>query len=171
MLLVWLLVGCFFMLMLLRKALPVGVKTQGKEVTSMSLTFSERMLMHRMDMYALGGLMLLSAIGQWFPLAVELFVLLVALAIVNLPMRYHLTSDGFAYNNVVFRRWKEFDYIRVHGARITLMPRNGSAPLKLIIKPSRQAQILPYFQRFLSTRYEKPTPWYKRLHLLVWLKK
>src|SRR5258708_24911975 len=102
--LVWLLVGCFFILMLLRKALPFGVKAQGKEVASVSLTFSERMLMHRMDMYALAFLMLLSAIGQWFPLAIELLILMVALGIVNLPMRYHFTSGGFADHNVVFRR-------------------------------------------------------------------
>jgi Amt family ammonium transporter len=169
--LVWLLVGSFFVLMLLRKALPFGVKAQGKETASVSLTFGERMLMHRMDMYALAFLMLLSAIGQWFPLVVELLILMVALGIVNLPMRYHFTSSGFAYNNVVFRRWKEFDYIRVHGSHITLMPRNGFAPLKLIIKPSRHAQVLPYFQRYLATRYEKPTPWYRRLHFPLWIKK
>jgi ammonium transporter, Amt family len=169
--LVWLLVGSFFMLMLLRKALPFGVKAEGKDVGNVSLSFRERLLMHRMDMYALAGLLLLSAIGQWFPLAIELLVIVVALAIVNLPMRYYFTTSGFAYNNVVFRRWKEFDYIRVHGARITLMPRNGFAPLKLIVMPSRQAQVLPQFQRFLSTRYEKPIPWYKRLHLPLWMKK
>jgi Amt family ammonium transporter len=169
--LVWLLVGCFFLLMLTRKALPFGVKTQGKEVGSVSLTFRERLLMHRMDMYALAGLLLLSAIGQWFPLIIELLVILVAMAIVNLPLRYHFTTDGFAYNNVVFRRWKEFDYIRVNGAKITLMPRHGFAPLKLVVNPSRHAQVLPYFQRFLSMRSERPTPWYKRLHLLSWMKK
>jgi Amt family ammonium transporter len=169
--LVWLLVGCFFLLMLTRKALPFGVKTEGKEVGSVSLTFGERMLMQRMDMYALAGLLLLSAIGQWFPFIIELLVILVALAIVKLPLRYHFTTDGFAYNNVVFRRWKEFEYIRVNGAKITLMPRHGFAPLKLVVKPSRHTQVLPYFQRYLSTRVERPTPWYRRLHLLSWMKK
>ncbi len=169
--LVWLLVGCFFMLMLLRKALPVGVKASGREVGGVSLNFRERMLMHRMDMYALGGLLLLSAIGQWFPLVVELLIIMVAMGIINIPMRYHFTSDGFAYNNVVFRRWKEFDYIRVNGAKITLMPRNGFAPLNLVVISSRHAEVLPYFQRFLSTRYEKPAPWYKRLHMPVSLKR
>jgi Amt family ammonium transporter len=51
------------------------------------------------------------------------------------------------------------------------MPRGGFAPLNLYIRPSRQAKVLPYFQRFLATRFEKPTPWYKRLHFPVWMKR
>lgn len=169
--LVWLLVGCFFVLMLLRKALPFGVKSEGKETATVSLRFGERMLMHRMDMYALAFLLLLSAIGQWFPLGIELLLIVVALGIINFPMRYHFTTSGFAYNNVVFRRWKEFEYVRVQGSKITLMPRQGFAPLKLVVKPSRHAQVLPYFQRYLATRYEQPAPWYRRLHMPLWLKK
>src|SRR5713226_2735329 len=98
--LVWLLMGSFFVLMLLRKGLPVGVKTTGRETAGVSLNFGERMLMHRMDMYALAFMLLLSAIGQWFSVGIELVLLVVALTIVNLPLRLHFTTDGIAYNNV-----------------------------------------------------------------------
>jgi Amt family ammonium transporter len=169
--LIWLLIGCFFILMLVRTALPFGVKTEGKAVASMALTFRERLLTHRINMYALAALLLLSAIGQWFSMPIEIVLLLVALGIVNLPMQYHLTTEGIACNNVFFRRWREFESIRVQGERLTLVPRNGYAPLKLVIMTSRQKEILSSFQRFLPLCNEVASPWYKQLRPSLWLRR
>src|SRR6266581_1287326 len=101
--LVWFLVGCFFMLMFLRVGLPFGIQSEGTMVAEVALTFRERLQVHRMNMYALGALLLLSAIGGWFSLPVEIALILVALGIVNLPMRYKFTREGIACNNVLFR--------------------------------------------------------------------
>src|SRR5882672_8824331 len=102
---VWLLVGCFFVFMLLRIGLPFGIRSEGKIVASVALTFRERLLIHRTNMYALGALLLLSAVGKWFSLPIELVLIVVALAVVNMPMRYQFTSEGIACNNVLFRKW------------------------------------------------------------------
>src|SRR5258708_40271299 len=110
---VYLLMGCFFVLMLVRTGLPFGVKAEGRNLASVSLTFRERMLLHRSDIYALGVMLLLSAIGGWFTWKLEIVFILVAMAIVNLPKRYHFTTTGIAYNNVMFRSWKEFKAIQV----------------------------------------------------------
>ncbi len=169
--LVWLLIGCFFILMFVRIGLPFGVKSEGKDVAKVALTFRERVLMHRVDMYALGVLLILGAVGRWFSTPVEVAFILLSLAIVNLPMRYTFTVEGIACNNVLFRRWKEFEYVRVHGAYLTLMPRGGHAPLKLVVTASRQGEILPYFQRFLPTRQESLPPWYKRMQMPLWLRR
>ena len=59
---VWLFMGCIFMLMLLRMGLPFGVKSEGTAVSQSTLTFRETLLMQRTNMYAL-GLSYLSAIG------------------------------------------------------------------------------------------------------------
>src|SRR5438477_6643456 len=155
---VWLLVGCCFVLMFLRIGLPFGIQANGRTVARVGLTFRERLLLHRTNMYALGALLVLSALGKWFSLPIEIALMLVALAIVNLPIRYQFTSEGIACNNVLFRRWKEFEYVRVHGARLTLMPRGGYAPLRLVVLASRHKEVLPSFQRFLQVRHEAPPP-------------
>src|SRR5713226_498544 len=156
--LVWLLVGCFFLLMLVRIGLPFGIPASGKPVASVTLSFRERLVMHRTNMYALGALLILAALGKWFSFPVELACILLALALVNLPVRYYFTSEGIACNNVLFRRWNEFSYVGVHGGRVTLMPRQGYAPLKLVVLASRQKEVLPKFQRFLSISHEVPPP-------------
>jgi ammonium transporter, Amt family len=155
---VWFLVGCFFILMFVRIGLPFGIQSEGRTLARIGLTFRERLLMHRTNMYALGVLLLLSAFGKWFSLPVEVALIFVSLAIVNLPMRYQFTTEGIACNNVLFRRWKEFEYVRVHGAHLTLVPRKGFASLKLVVQASRHKEVLPYFQRFLLTRQEASPP-------------
>ena len=156
--LVWLLVGCCFVLMFIRIGLPFGIQASGRTVARVGLTFRERLLLHRTNMYALGALLVLSALGQWFSLPIEIALILVALAIVNLPIHYQFTSEGIACNNVLFRRWKEFEYVGVHGARLTLMPRKGYAPLRLVVQASRHKEVLPHFQRFLQVRHEVAPP-------------
>src|ERR1700730_13559154 len=155
---VWFLVRCFFILMFVRIGLPFGIQSEGRTLARIGLTFRERLLMHRTNMYALGVLLLLSAFGKWFSLPVEVALIFVSLAIVNLPMRYQFTTEGIACNNVIFRCWKEFEYVRVHGAHLTLVPRKGSASLNLVVQASRHKEVLPYFQRFLLTRQEASPP-------------
>lgn len=151
---VWLLIGCSFMFLLLRIGLLYGVRTEGVAVTSVQLSFGEKLLLQRKNMYAVGAILILSAIGQWFPTTIEVVLILAAFAIINLPVRYHFTSAGIACNNVLFRPWKEFRYARLRGAKLTLMPHQGFAPLHLYIMPSRQKGILPNFQRFLEVRWD-----------------
>lgn len=167
---VWLLVGCVLMFMLVRVGLPIGVRTEGKTVVRVALTFRERLLLHRTNMYTLGALLLLSAIGKWFSTPVEIALILVAFAIVNLPVRYEFTTEGIACNNVLFRKWKEFEYVRLHGAKLTLMPRDGFAALPLVVQASRQEEVLPYFQRFLPVRREALPPFSERPTVL-WLRR
>ncbi len=168
--LIWLLIGCFFVLMFLRIGLPFGISSGGKTIASTSLNFRERLMWHRPNMYALGGLLILSSLGKWFTMPVEIALILVALAIVNLPVRYHFTTEGIACNNVLFRRWKDFEYVRVHGGRITLIPRGALAPLGLVVMVSHQKDVLPNFQRFLPVRHEAPPP-FSQGPLMQWFRK
>ncbi|HEX9131514.1 MAG TPA: ammonium transporter [Ktedonobacteraceae bacterium] len=167
--LVWLLVGCSLMLMLLRIGLPLGIRSEGKTVATVTLTYREKLLLHRTNLYAFGVLLLLGAIGKWFTTPVEVVLILVALGIINLPVRYYFTTQGIARNNVLFRKWKEFEYARYYRTKLTLMPRGGFGSLPLYVLASRQDEVLPYFQRFLQVRMEAPTPFMKR-SLMVWLR-
>jgi Amt family ammonium transporter len=157
---VWLLIGCTFIFMLMRVGLPFGIRSEGTSIADVPLTFREKLLLQRTNMYAVGAILILSAIGQWFPTTIEVVLILVAFAIINLPVRYHFTSAGIAYNNVLFRPWKEFEYVRIRGAKLTLVPREGFAAHKLYIMPSRQQEMLPHFQKFLEVRRDtSPVAW------------
>src|SRR6266516_1532725 len=154
--LVWILIGFSFMLMLLRIGLPFGIKSEGSVVATVTLTYREKLLLHRTNLYALGALLVLSAIGKWFPTTLEVVIIFAALALVNLPVRYQFTTLGIACNNVLFRKWKEFEYARYRGAKLTLVPRKGFGSLPLIVLASRHDEVLPYFQRFLQARTDAP---------------
>src|SRR5712691_2642203 len=164
---VWLLVGCFLILMFARMVLPIGVPAEGRELAKVRLSYRERLLMQRTNIYALGVLLLLAALGQWFSTPVIVALILIAFAIVNLPAHYKFTSQGIAFNNVTFRKWKEFEYVRIHGARVTLMPRKGYAPLRLFLSADRQRDVLSNFQMFLQVRQEAPPP----LAILAWIRR
>jgi ammonium transporter, Amt family len=168
--LVWLLIGCFFMLMLVRIGLPFGIKSEGSVVATVTLTYREKLLLHRTNLYTLGALLVLSAIGKWFPTTVELVIILAALALVNLPVRYQFTTLGIACNNVLFRKWKEFEYVRYRGAKLTLMPRKGFSALPLTVLASRHDEVLPYFQRFLQVSNEAPPKFLER-PIMLWLRR
>ena len=168
--LVWLLIGCSLMLMLVRIGLPFGIKSEGVTIATVTLTYREKLLLHRTNIYALGVLLLLGAIGKWFSTPVEVVLMLLALGIINLPVRYYFTTQGIACNNVLFRKWKEFEYARYHRAKLTLMPRKGFGSLPLFVLASRQDEVLPYFQRFIQVREEAPPPFLKR-SLMMWLRR
>jgi ammonium transporter, Amt family len=168
--LVWLLIGCFFILMLVRIGLPFGIKSEGSVVATVTLTYREKLLLHRTNLYTLGALLVLSAIGKWFPTTVELVIILAALALVNLPVRYQFTTLGIACNNVLFRKWKEFEYVRYRGAKLTLMPRKGFSALPLTVLASRHDEVLPYFQRFLQVSNEAPPTFLER-PIMLWLRR
>jgi Amt family ammonium transporter len=167
---VWLLIGCSFILMLVRIGLPFGIKSEGSVVATVTLTYREKLLLHRTNLYAIGALLVLSAIGKWFPTSVELVIILAALALVNLPVRYQFTTMGIACNNVLFRKWKEFEYARYRGAKFTLVPRKGFGALPLIVLASRHDEVFPHFQRFLQVRNEAPPKFLKR-PLILWLRR
>src|SRR5437763_733668 len=168
--LVWLLIGFSFMLMVLRIGLPFGLKSEGSVVATVTLTYREKLLLYRTNLYALGALLVLSAIGQWFPTTVELVLILMALALVNLPVRYQFTTQGIACNNVLFRKWKEFEYVRSRGAQVMLVPRKGFGALPLYVLASRHDELLPYFQRFLHVRNEAPPKFLDR-SIMLWMRR
>jgi Amt family ammonium transporter len=133
--------------MYLSVRLPFGVALDGNTIRQVSLTLRERLLLRRRNLYSLGIILLLSAIGQWFPTSIELGLLLLGLCINILPTRYYFTTAGVACNKNNFRCWKEFTSVRIKGATLTLMPHAGFAPLKLILLPSRQQEVLPILER------------------------
>src|SRR5258708_777405 len=163
-----LLIGSLFILMYLSVRVPFGVALDGSPIKRVSLTLQERLIFRRRNLYSLGIILLLSAIGHWFPTTIELGLILLGLCINLLPTRYHLTTAGVACNNTTFRRWDEFTSVRIKGARLIFIPRAGFAPLKLVLFPSHQQELLPTLERFLKVHEQGSSS--QNHPLLEWLR-
>src|SRR5258708_28476 len=163
-----LLIGSLFILMYLSVRVPFGVALDGSPIKRVSLTLQERLIFRRRNLYSLGIILLLSAIGHWFPTTIELGLIVLGLCINLLPTRYHLTTAGVACNNTTFRRWDEFTSVRIKGARLIFIPHAGFAPLKLVLFPSHQQELLPTLERFLKVHEQGSSS--QNHPLLEWLR-
>ena len=54
--------ACMLLLMFMRVRVPIGMKTPGKVVKVVDLTLPERALMHRVNIYSIGLVLLLTTI-------------------------------------------------------------------------------------------------------------
>jgi hypothetical protein len=136
--------------MLMRVYMPLGAKVGGKVTQTLHMSLPEKALMQRVNVYAIGGVLLLMAVTGLIAPVIELVVVAVALGILTMPVRILMTSEGVGLNNVVYRPWKEFSSFSCEKRRITLNGRDGARPLHLYILPDHQKQALPVLRRHLS---------------------
>jgi ammonium transporter, Amt family len=166
--LVSLLMGSLFLLMYGSVRLPFGVALDGSPIKLVSLTLWECLLLRRRNLYCLGVILLLSAIGHWFSTPIELGLMLLGLCINLLPTRYRFTSAGVACNNTLFRHWNEFESIQLKGSQLIFTPHAGFAPLTLVLHPSRQQEVLVVLERFLEVNEQGGSA--QSHPLLLWLR-
>lgn len=123
---------------------------RGRLEKTVSLSFVERSLMQRVNMYAIGGVLLLTTVAHLLPPSWELPIVLVAAAIMFIPVRYFFTTEGVAVNNVVFRPWTEFRGFSVERRRIVLEGQEGMRSLSLTLLPGKQEDVLPLLRQHLK---------------------
>lgn len=151
--------GAMLVLMLLRVALPLGVRIPGEPVGQITLTLGERVRLQRVNVYAIGVVLLVAVLSGELPTAVELLTIVGVGAILMLPARYVLTSDGIAFNRVVFRPWSDFRQIEVAPGRITLIGQPGMRPFRLVLRPAKTPEVRATLQRYVTERRpERPRP-------------
>lgn len=138
------------MFMLMRVYMPIGVRVTGKEQKSVLLSFPEKAVMQRTNMYSLGAVILLMAVTGVLPGYAEIFIVAFAMAIMAMPVRAIFTSDGVALNRVVFRPWSDFSAFRVENKRIVLVGKPGNRPLNLSLFGTHQQEVIPLLRRRLS---------------------
>ena len=106
--------------------------------------------MQRTNVYLIGGVVLLMVgTGQLAGAAMAL-VLLVITAVLAMPVRVVVTSEGAAVNRVVFRPWSEFTSFIAEPRRIVLNGVAGTRPFNLPILATHQKEIIPLLRRHLS---------------------
>ncbi len=146
----FILLAVMLIITLMRVAVPIGQTIEGKAIRHVDLSYRERLLLHRTNIYAIGVVLLLTALGGALPLIVELVVVLATLLIVLMPARYILTSEGVALNNVVFRRWAEFDGAEIRRGRLRLQGRAGAAPLTLSVLAVQRPEVVDLVERLVA---------------------
>lgn len=152
-----LLYGLMLILMLLRVVAPIGARRAGRIRREIRLSLRERLLLQRTNVYLLGSVLLLGAIGGWVSPALELLVILAAWVIVALPVRYVLTDEGVGLNNVVFRQWSQFRAVADDRRGLRLVAREGLRDFRLVLSPDRRGEVRREVERALASR-SRPGP-------------
>lgn len=142
--------GAMLIVMLLRVALPFGADVAGKPQADVTLTYREKLLLHRINIYAIGAVMLLSAIGGLLTGLFAPLLVLGTFVILTLPHRYRFTTTGVAFNNVVFRRWDEFESFEAREREIRLLPKAGVRSFSVRVLRANQQPALAIIRRHLS---------------------
>jgi hypothetical protein len=150
----FLLYAAMLFVMLMRVFMPLGTKKSGKVTKVVNLSLPERFALQRINLCAIGAVVLMMILFSDMPTGAVILVLLVAQAIMLIPVRCTLTSEGLGLNNVVFRHWSEFTGYASSTKRIVLLGRDGTRPFNLPLLEDNQKQVLPALRRHLP---ELPT--------------
>jgi hypothetical protein len=157
-------VTLLFVLMLLvtlmRVYLPKGTRRTGKDLKTVRLSLVERFLLHRVNLYAVGAVLLMMTLTHSISSQGQFIVLLLTQLIVFIPAKYSFTSTGVGLNNVVFRPWGEFKGFTLSSRRVTLVGREGTRALTIPLLSEHQKEVVPALRRHLTelTHREEARP-------------
>jgi hypothetical protein len=157
-----LLLALMLTLTAMRVFMPIGAKVEGKPFGVLTLTFRERMLMQRTNMYLVGAVILLGAVTGMLTGPLETVAVLAMFGILTIPARYRFTSEGVAMNNVVFRRWSEFSGYREERSRLVLEAKEGR-DFRLVVTGSNSEAAKKALSRLLPQSTPAKTPRGRRI--------
>ena len=149
-----LLLSSAFVLMFTRIRLPVVAKTVGKPVGEIRLSFKERLQLQRLNIYAIGIILVAAVATGHLSTIWALIVSFAVIALLIIPVRYIITSKGLAMNNVVFRSWEEFTGFEINRRGIRLLPQEGLKPFDLRVMDDHEEELIVLLHR--CSRYGGP---------------
>lgn len=135
------------LMMLRRIGHPGRARAAGEVVGEVRLSFKERIALQRMNVYAIGIVLILAALTRSLPTAMELAVACVAVGLLFVPVRYLITSQGVAMNHLVFREWVEFTGFEINGRGVRLLPRAGLRPFDFRALDEHEEELIVLFHR------------------------
>lgn len=141
----------------MRVHMPIGgAQLRGREVKTVSLSFPERLLMQRVNVYAIAAVLLLTTLTGMMSMTYEVMVVMITFGVLCFPVRCIITTEGVAINKVVFRPWGELTSFSTERRRIRLEGREGTRPLMLPLLSGRQQEVLPALRRYLKPAEAAP---------------
>jgi len=136
---------------------PFGQKAEGKPLGRITLSIRERMLLQRTNTYLIGAVILVCAVGGFLGGPLEIIAIIATVAVLTIPVRYTLTSQGIAMNNVVFRSWTDFTGYRDERAGIVLLGAAGQRDFRLHVIGANRVTAVKAIPRLLPASGE-PKP-------------
>lgn len=136
------LLAMMLIIMLMRIMLPIGTKMAGRRIKEIRLSFKERVLLQRINIYAIGAVLVLTAATGVLPQVWEIVIIFAVLVLLLMRVHYLVTTDGIALNNVVYRSWKDFTGFEVTRRGIRLIPRQGLRPFNVRVLGKHQQEAL-----------------------------
>lgn len=135
------------------KARPfVRVNMPGQVLGKVRLNFWQKMMVHRVSLYALGLVLMLGLLAGWISPPMEWIMLILAFAIMLMPMQYTFTTKGVAVGDAIFRSWNEFVGYKIRGSQITLRHSSPLANLTLFVTSVEREKILAYITRRIQSK-------------------
>ena len=147
---VLLLLVSMFIIAVLRVNMPFGAKTEGKPYGQITLSFRERMLLQRTNLYLIGAVILVSTMGGFLGGPLELIAFVAVFGLLMISAKYTLTSQGIAMNNVVFRSWTDFSGYREERGAIVLEAIDGQRDFRLHVLGANRETAVKALSRLLS---------------------
>lgn len=147
---VLLLLVSMFIIAVLRVNMPFGAKVEGKPYGQISLSFRERMLLQRTNLYLIGAVILISTVGGFLGGPLELIAFVALFGVLMIPARYTITSDGIGLNNVVFRSWTDFSGYREERGSVVLEAIEGQRDFRLYVMGAHRDVAVKALSRLLS---------------------
>jgi hypothetical protein len=138
-----------FMIMLSRVYLPKAISLTGKKLFEVRLTYVERLILHRINLYAIGAVLVLLTVTGTITNGLQLVVILATQAILLVPTRVAVLSDGIALNRALFRPWSDFSGYTTDARRITLAGKPGVRALHLPVLAEHQQELASAVGRHL----------------------
>jgi hypothetical protein len=146
----FLLLAAMLGLMCMRVYLPFGSQTKGQVFKTVRLNLMERTLLQRVNVYALGLVLLVLTASGTLPGGWQAPIVVLALAVLALPVRIYVSNTGIGLNNVVYRPWTDFVGFRVEKRRVVLAGRRGLRDLALPLVGRHQSELTPALRRYLE---------------------
>lgn len=137
------------MVMLSRVFLPKSVAVTGKAQYEIRLSYIERLIFHRVNLYALGAFLAVLTISGTIPNGLQLLVVLATQAILLVPVRVMVSSDGVAINRALFRPWSDFAGYTTDARRLTLAGKSGVRALRIPVLAERRQELVVAVGRHL----------------------
>jgi hypothetical protein len=139
----------------MRVYLPYGAKVEGKPLGVITLSFRERLLVQRTNLYLIGIVVLIGVLGGFLTGPLEMVALLATFAVLLIPVRYRITSQGIALNNVVFRSWTDFRGYREERGSVVLDAVEGQRKFRIHVLGAHRDAALKATGRFLARSTEQ----------------
>jgi hypothetical protein len=139
-----------FIIALTRVYLPRGTKIEGKPLGVISLSYRERLLLQRTNLYLIGFVMLIGVASGFLNGALELVAVLATFALTTIPARYTITNSGIAFNNVVYRPWSDFTGYREERRSIVLEAVEGQRDFRLHVLGANSAVAVKALARIMA---------------------